>query len=138
MVTAITISFQPQRRRLLRAWLFSIAALKNFLWRAWSHLQELYAGENRWTQPLFKYGRIWFFWKKHVISKRLVTRKKFDLAFFDMCNPRYMFSVNEHNRKIVCRRLGSAQATFYFLSPDKVRLFFEFLIYTSLIHNTRP
>ena len=33
-VTAIIISFQPQRRRLLRAWLFSIAALKNFLRRA--------------------------------------------------------------------------------------------------------
>ena len=55
-------------------------------------------------------------------------REKFDLAFFDMCNPRHMCSVIIHDRKIFCAIFGLVQLKFHFLTSVSVRLFVEFLI----------
>ena len=48
-------------------------------------------------------------------KKTYLVSKKFNLSFFDMCNPRHMYSVIKHYRKIVCRRFGPVQLKFYFL-----------------------
>ena len=57
-----------------------------------------------------------------------LVRKKFNLAFFDICNSRNMYSVTKLDRKIVCRRFVPVKPNFHFLAPVKVRFFVEFLI----------
>ena len=84
-------------------------------------LRRLYGCENRWNCLLFKYDqKTFFFFRK----KTYLAREKFDLAFFDMCNPRHIDSVIKSDRKIVCGRFGAVQPEFHFLAP--VRLFVEF------------
>ena len=41
---------------------------------------------------IYEYERECFFSKKHYLA-----RKKFYLAFFDVCNPRHMYSVTKHD-----------------------------------------
>ena len=55
-----------------------------------------------------------FFSRKYVAY---LVRKKFDMAFSDMCNPRHIYSVTKDDRKIVCRSFGPVQAEFHFLVP---------------------